>query len=298
MKVFYTKTYNMGGRNAIKQNLIGTIAHDMGAEEISLFKFPDQCDSDYELDVRIEGIMAALEDDAVVLFQYPSMVSARYDKCAIKHIKQYHRIKLIIMVQDLGCMVCGQDYVSLDEEIDLLNQADLLILQSEMMHRQLVSRGLYNIPVLYQDVWEYPYDVGVPKIKIRNRIDHVMDFSQQAMLCQQSSGIIDINVSNNPYLDICNPLEHGYCICAGIPVLAREGTQAAKFIEEFGVGFLIDFEMNPEIFVSNLTADEIDAIQENMKSIVKWIQGGLFTKTLLQQAIYNVCINCSKGKKR
>ena len=124
----------------------------MGSDELSLFKFPDSCDSDYELDVRMEGIMASMENEAVVIFQYPSMVSLRYDRSIVQHIKKYKDSKLIIMVQDFGSVVSKEAYPSIEEEVALLQQADLLILQSPMMRNCLIQHGLKEIPILYQQL--------------------------------------------------------------------------------------------------------------------------------------------------
>ena len=189
MKVFYTKTYNMGGKNAQKQAWIERVASRMGYEEISFFKFPDETDSDTELDVRIEGIMAAVDTDAVVVFQYPGMISARYDRAVIRHLKKYRNRKLIIMVEDLGSMLQIPGYPDLKEEIELFQQADVLVLQSAMMKDYLVVHGLRKIPVLYQELWEFPYEIYNRDVRIEKRLQTVMDLSVPALIGMRRCGI-------------------------------------------------------------------------------------------------------------
>lgn len=289
MKVFYTKTYNMSGANARKQESIEHFARSMGFEEISFFKFPDQYDSDDELDTRMDGIMAAMENDAVVLFQYPSMVSTRYDKCAIEHIKKYHNVKLIIMVQDLGCIVNSQDYSRLDQEIELLNQADLLILQSEMMQKQLASRGLHDIPIVYQEIWEYPSRIPGKNVLIESKLYKVEDISQNAFLNLNSAGVGVVSDLDNPYMDICNPFEVGFCLHAGIPIVALEGSRLAQFIHDYDVGFVFETLKDLEQSVSKITSEMIEAKKNKILKLQNVMSYGLFTKTMLQEAIYNVC---------
>ncbi len=291
MKVFYTKTYNLSGTNAQKQNNIEITARNMGFEELSFFKFPDQYDSDDELNVRMDGVMAAMEDEAVVIFQYPSMVSLRYDKCAVDHIKKYRDAKLVIMVQDLGCVVNSGEYEQLDAEIEIFNKADLLILQSKTMYTQLISRGLENIPIIYQEVWDYPYEIINNDVQIENKIQYITDTSIFSMINLKKSGIALLGDMDNVYLDVCNLLEVGFCICAGIPMLAKKGSRIAQFLETYKIGFVIEYQTNPEEFIHEISRKQIEEKKRHLRRLQGVVSSGLFTKTLLQQVIYMVCIN-------
>lgn len=292
MKVFYTKTYNLSGANARKQNNIEITARNMGFDELSFFRFQDRYDSDDELNVRMDGIMAAMEDGAVVIFQYPSMVSLRYDKCAVDHIKKYRDVKLVIMVEDLGCVVNSEGYDDLDAEIRIFNQADLLILQSETMHTQLISRGLDNISIIYQEVWDYPYEIVNNDVQIENKIQYITDTSISSMIDLKRSGIAILGDMDNVYLDICNLLEVGFCICAGIPMLAKKGSRMAQFLETYKIGFVIEYQTNPEEFIHEISGAQIEEKKRHLRRLQSAVSSGLFTRTLLQQAIYMVCINC------
>ena len=288
MKVFYTKTYNLSGDNAKKQSNIETVAKGMEFDEIALFKYPDSCDSDYELDVRMEGIMAGLVNEAVVIFQYPSMVSFRYDYCAVQHIKKYSDLKLIVMVQDFGSVVAKENYSSLEEEITLLQQADLLILQSPMMRNCLIQHGLKEIPILYQQVWEYPYEIYGGDISIKKSLQHIENTEIATMLNMKESGIALLGLKENYYENMCNPLAGGFCICAGIPILASETSAIGQFVRTYSVGFAISEEQDANSFIERLTDTEIaDKIRQEQK-LKAAIGSGLFTKTLLQNAVFQV----------
>lgn len=163
MNIFYTKTYNLSGENAKKQELIAEAARKLDFQELSFFRFPDQCDSDEELKMRMNAITAAVSNDAVVFMQYPSMVSSRYDEAFMHAIKLYKGVRLIIIVEDLGSEVCKGTYPEVDREIDFLNVADLLIITSEPMKEQLIQKGVKDSSILCRKIENdfYPMDEDI-----------------------------------------------------------------------------------------------------------------------------------------
>ena len=141
MKVFYTKTYNVWNDNTRKHDIVAQAAKKLDYDEVSLFKFDDTYDSDDELHVRMQGITAAVSSDSIVIFQYPSMVSARYDSFVMEHLKNTCAAKVAVFVEDLGSRIAPSDYKQLSDEIDLFNKADLLIVQSTEMELYLNENG-------------------------------------------------------------------------------------------------------------------------------------------------------------
>lgn len=152
MKAFYTKTYNVWNDNTRKHDIVAQAAKMLDYDEVSLFKFDDTYDSDDELHVRMQGITAAVSSDSIVIFQYPSMVSARYDSFVMEHLKNTCGAKVAVFVEDLGSRIAPSDYKQLSDEIDLFNKADLLIVQSTEMELYLKENGLKEKPLLYQRV--------------------------------------------------------------------------------------------------------------------------------------------------
>ena len=288
MEVFYTKTYNMSGANARKQEIIERVASSLGYKEISLFKFPDTCDSDYELNVRMEGIMSSMEHDATVIFQYPSMVSYRYDRCAIEHIRKFSNSKLIIMVQDLGNFIDEMNYPTLADEINLFQQADLLILQSMKMKDFLVEHGLGEVPVVYQRVWEYPYGIYNDAVQVEKRLQTIEDISIPALLDTQTVGVALLEKKDDFYEAMGNPLETGFCMCAGIPILANEASGLGAFVSAYGIGFVIRESEDAEAVLQSLTEEQIADKTERIRKMKEMAGKGWFTRTLLQNAVFQV----------
>ena len=182
MKVFYTKTYNVWNDNTRKHDIVAQAARKLDYDEVSLFKFNDTHDSDDELHVRMQGITAAVSSDSIVIFQYPSMVSARYDSFVMEHLKNTCAAKVAVFVEDLGSRIAPSDYKQLSDEIDLFNKADLLIVQSTEMELYLKENGLKEKPLLYQRVWDYPYDFCLEELEIDKKVEKIHDISIQHML--------------------------------------------------------------------------------------------------------------------
>lgn len=208
MKVFYTKTYNVWNDNTRKHDIVAQAAQKMDYDEVSLFKFNDTYDSDDELHVRMQGITAAVSRDSIVIFQYPSMVSARYDGFVMEHLKNTCSAKVAVIVEDLGSRIAPSDYKQLSDEIDLFNKADLLIVQSTEMELYLKENGLKEMPVLYQRVWDYPYDFCLDELEIDKKVEQIHDISKQHMLDLKKAGLALSTTTDweNKYGLMINPL--------------------------------------------------------------------------------------------
>lgn len=127
MSVHITKTYNIGGLIGLRQNAVKNAGETLGFKEMSLFKFPDAYDSDDELHVRMDGIIASLCPEDIVIFQHPSGESPRYDGFLFEHLRRYHGTKIVAFIQEIASDRDDSEY-ALSDEIMLLNRADMFIL--------------------------------------------------------------------------------------------------------------------------------------------------------------------------
>lgn len=123
MSVHITKTYNIGGLIGLRQNAVKNAGETLGFKEMSLFKFPDAYDSDDELHVRMDGIIASLCPEDIVIFQHPSGESPRYDGFLFEHLRRYHGTKIVAFIQEIASDRDDSEY-SLSDEITLLNRAE------------------------------------------------------------------------------------------------------------------------------------------------------------------------------
>lgn len=293
MKVFYTKTYNVWNDNTRKQDIVVQAAKKLNCDEVSLFKFDDTYDSDDELHVRMQGITAAVSRDSIVVFQYPSMVSARYDGFVMEHLKNICGAKVAVIVEDLGSRIAPSDYKQLSDEINLFNKADLLIVQSTEMELYLKENGLKKMPVMYQRVWDYPYDFYLDEQEIDKKVEQIHDISMQHMLDIKKAGLALTATTDreNKYGLMINPFETGFCICACIPMIVPEQTNIAEFVSRYGIGFVMSDGENIDDVLNRISDGDIAQAQEQEKKLAPAVSDGMFTKLMLQEVVCRIIDN-------
>ena len=293
MKVFYTKTYNVWNDNTRKQDIVAQAAKKLNCDEVSLFKFDDTYDSDDELHVRMQGITAAVSRDSIVIFQYPSMVSARYDGFVMEHLKNICGAKVAVIVEDLGSRIAPSDYKQLSDEINLFNKADLLIVQSTEMELYLKENGLKKMSVMYQRVWDYPYDFYLDEQEIDKKVEQIHDISMQHMLDLKKAGLALIATTDreNKYGLMINPFETGFCICACIPMIVPEQTNIAEFVSRYGIGFVMSEDENTDDVLNRISDGDIAQAQEQEKKLAPAVSDGMFTKLMLQEVVCRIIDN-------
>ena len=293
MKVFYTKTYNVWNDNTRKQDIVAQAAKKLDYDEVSLFKFDDTYDSDEELHVRMQGITAAVSRDSIVIFQYPSMVSARYDGFVMEHLKNICGAKVAVIVEDLGSRIATSDYKQLSDEINLFNKADLLIVQSTEMELNLKENGLKKMPVMYQRVWDYPYDFYLEELEIDKKMDKIHDISMRHMLDIKKAGLALTATTDrkNKYDLMINPFETGFCICACIPMIVPEQTNIAEFVSRYGIGFVMSEDENTDDVLNRISDGDIAQAQEQEKKLAPAVSDGMFTKLMLQEVVCRIIDN-------
>lgn len=293
MKVFYTKTYNVWNDNTRKQDIVAQAAKKLNCDEVSLFKFDDTYDSDDELHVRMQGITAAVSRDSIVVFQYPSMVSARYDGFVMEHLKNICGAKVAVIVEDLGSRIASSDYKQLSDEINLFNKADLLIVQSTEMELYLKENGLKKMPVMYQRVWDYPYDFYLDEQEIDKKVEQIHDISMRHMLDLKKAGLALTATTDreNKYGLMINPFETGFCICACIPMIVPEQTNIAEFVSRYGLGFVMSEDENTDDVLNRISDGDIAQAQEQEKKLAPAVSDGMFTKLMLQEVVCRIIDN-------
>lgn len=158
MSVHITKTYNIGGLIGLRQNAVKNAGETLGFKEMSLFKFPDAYDSDDELHVRMDGIIASLCPEDIVIFQHPSGESPRYDGFLFEHLRRYHGTKIVAFIQEIAFDRDDSEY-SLSDEITLLNRADMFIFASAALRDYYIANGLKEKPYLIQNIPDYMTDI-------------------------------------------------------------------------------------------------------------------------------------------
>lgn len=301
MNIHITKTYNVGGKTGIRQNSLVNAGRSMGCVEMSLLKFPDETDTDEQLHVRMDGIISSLCRDDIVIFQYPSGISARYDRFLIEHIRRYAGVRLVIYVQEP---------VIEGEELALLNQADLLIMPSEEMHSFYLKNGLQDKPVILQKWYDYMTDVMQRGHKERRiyilsediEPGHTMSSSNVEMLPFDEYHVPEMLLKlgeggvgliwnfDGEEGKVRTPwgLMLGLFLTAGIPVIVQRGAPCGEYVEKHGVGFVAESMEEVCRICAALSDEDFEKYYANVKKLQYLFTSGAYTKHLLQEILINV----------
>lgn len=313
MNVHITKTYNIGGKTGIMQDSIANAGTALGWKEMSLFRFPDQYDSDEQLHVRMDGIIAALCLGDIVIFQYPSGISARYDRFLLEHIRRYAGVKLVICVQDIASDRENSNY-KIEDEIFLLNQADLLVLPSEKVYSFYQKHGMKDKRWIIQKFFDYVTDVNVLKHEERkiyilsedvepgNEIEQsnviMLPFDEYHVpetILKISAGGFGLvwNFEEEKKRDVSTAgLALGLFMAAGIPVIVQKGLPCEAYVKEHGVGIVAKNMEEVYTACSAITEAEFMKCYDNVKKVQYLFTSGSYTKRLLMEILICVTEKC------
>lgn len=157
MNIHITRIHKAGGAGDAAQDGVATVAKTLGFKEIAIEKKVFHEDYWNAISHHIDGVIAPLFFDDVVFFQYPTFCGPDYDRQFVEKVKAYKGVKLIILVHDIQKLLFNSEHHILESEIEILNNADLLILPSQKMRKYLIKNGMReDLDVVYQKTFEVP----------------------------------------------------------------------------------------------------------------------------------------------
>ncbi len=280
MKVNITNLYGMERHNVtqIAQNETAQIAKQLGANELSIFRYDVSSDSPTELSKRLDGINASLQVGDIVIFQYLTWNGYDFEEAYLQRLRVYHA-KIAIFVHD----VIGLRFASegdIKRSVAIFNLADLLILPSKAMEDALRAYGLTVKKVVYQTIfdrllkeeppvatfaremtfagsqrrfpfsknWNYP-----TRLRLFSKVDNpdrslnieYMGFHEEAemiRLLNRGFGLCwseDIpGCPERRYSQLNASFKLSTYLAAGLPLVANDDISVAPLIKKYGLGFL------------------------------------------------------------
>ena len=323
MTMHITNLYGMNPKStaAIAQQNVARIARELGFTEMALFAYSVESDTDGELRKRLDGILSAVDDDDLVIFQSPSWNDLRYEKALLDVIRLHRNVKLAIFIHDVMTMMFeGAPEENYKYLMEIYNMADLVIVPSEPMLEFLRGKGLTVEKVLIQSLWDLPFsgELKIPGFRreiffpgspqrfgfvsdwnydVPLRLFRSEDFSLKGqnicmdgwkntteLLVEYTKGGFGLvwEQTARPEYYRCNQ-PHKLCtyLAAGIPVLIEKGLLHESMVRKYGLGFVVDSLEEAADLVKNITEEEYYQLVNNIKNISFLIRGGYFTKKLL-----------------
>ncbi len=136
MKLHITNIYGIAKTATLRQNQdhIATQAKEVGFLEMGLYRYNVSSDSEGQLFTRLDGVIAALEAEDVVVVQLPTGNGERYEKLLINKIRAYRNTKIVLLFHD----------VSGYQDLSGYGNVDCILAQSGTMMRQLRDKKIGN----------------------------------------------------------------------------------------------------------------------------------------------------------
>lgn len=175
-----TNIYGMSSSSTalIAQNMVANAAKKLGFEELGIFFYSVDSDSDDMLRARMDGILASLAYGDTVVYQFPSWNGLKFDKLLLEKIRNYSGVKLIIFVHDLIPFMWRGNYYLIDEIVYMLNLADVLILPTRQTLDRLMPHDLKVEKIVFQEIWDSDVDVQVGRAPFNKIINFIGDIQK------------------------------------------------------------------------------------------------------------------------
>ena len=175
MRIHITDIYNIGGTAAQCQNMVADIAKDIfHCNELGIHCYPVSTDSSEMLRARLDGILAAVGKEDMVIFQSPSWNGIGFDRALLERLNAYRKTKKIFFLHDVPPLMFESNRDFLGEHIELFNQADLLIVPSQKMAEFLAGEGLTVQKIVVQRMWDFPVSIDA---SVTPQFRKVMNFA-------------------------------------------------------------------------------------------------------------------------
>ncbi|WP_026520149.1 sugar transferase [Butyrivibrio sp. FCS006] len=327
MKVHITNIYNQPGTQGIAQQNVAKIGRELGFHEMGLFKYNINVDDDHAMGCRLDGIIAAVQANDIVIVQTPTWNGLRFPRRLVNKIKAYPNTKLIIMIHDVISLAFDAPESRLRETIDIYNNADLLIVPSQKMYDLLREHGLQEKKYMIQKLFDYPVSNELPTPSFQkkmiftgapSRFPFLLDWHYQTILdlytgeaydttgknvtvfpymkdmpllsnlAQGGFGLVWPSSEANNYYDLLLPYKIGTFLAAGIPLIVKKGLAAEKLLLDNQVAFVVDTLEEADALIQNMTTDEYNSIVKRIQNFNFLIKNGYFTKKMLIDAVFSV----------
>lgn len=155
----YGQSIDSVGQKA--QNAVAKIVRRaLDANELEIFYYNVKSDSHQMLSARIDGIIAGVKHEDIVIFQYPTWNDMLFEEEFITRLNFcFKGVKIVFLIHDLPPLMDEWRRDSLNRCIALFNQADLLILPSKSMEDFLHSKGLTVEKNIILGMFDYCVDI-------------------------------------------------------------------------------------------------------------------------------------------
>ncbi|MDT2806871.1 sugar transferase [Vagococcus lutrae] len=332
MRTHITNLYGQSSESTamISQNMTAQVARELGINELGIYNYPITVDSPGELSTRLDGIIASVSAEDIVILQLPTWNSLEFEQALVNKLKSYRNVKIAIYLHDVVPLQFKSNYYLMAPYIELFNQVDCLIVPSENMKNRLIEEGLTIENIIIQQMWDHPIAYDLSKTTFKREIhfagnaekfDFVKDWagdiplkvysnpigedlnekttylgwhSDAALVSHLSEGGFGLVWTENPdiqeYFALCNSYKLGTYLAAGIPVIVPRNLSNAQLIKDHQLGYIVDSLEEADTIVAKIDTEEYEMLKENVANFAFLLRTGQFTKKVLTDTIHQIIL--------
>lgn len=306
----------------ISQHMISRIGHQLGYIEMGIYSYNSDAEAPEMRDIRIDGIISGVGMNDVVIFQFPSWNGTRFDEAFIHRLKLYH-VKLVILLHDYVPVMYPSNAYLQEQILGFLNLADVIIVPSENMYHHLVRNGLTVSKYVVQGIWDHvtdalQYSVNFKKELIflgdPSRFHFAQDWQEDIPLAiythhppekigqaeyrgylednrlieelsKGGFGLIWHSDDDLDYMKIYSPYKLGAYMAAGIPVVVRRGFSHEQFIQDKGLGYVVDSISEAVTIIEGLETNDYLAMVSRVRDYAPLLRDGFNMQRILTASV-------------
>lgn len=165
MRVHITNLNGQVSTAQVAQNMVTKIAtQQLGFVEMGIYRYNVESDSLDKLSGRLDGIIAGLSFDDIVILQSPTWNGAKFEHLLLDRIQAYKNVKVIVFIHDVVPWMIASAKDELVNYINLYNRCDLVISPNQKMTNRLRKYGLKVKKVIHQEFWDHPVAIDSTKL--------------------------------------------------------------------------------------------------------------------------------------
>lgn len=306
---------------------ISLIGDSIGFQRLYIYRYMDENEDDKALLARIDGITSGVSAGDIVVCQYPSYNSYRFELTFVQRLKNRGaRVALLIHDSEL---LRGNN---IPEELDLFNQADWLITHSQQMEQQFHAMGI-KTPMLTKPLFDYlvtastALDSNLEKrivfagniqksiflsnwqsntqvaafgtkgeLELGQEVSYCGTFQQEELLkripknCFGIAWDDDLHQGGNyqNYTRYNAPHKVSLYLALGLPVIVWKESAIAEWVTAYQLGFAIGSLEEIDGIFASISEAELLKLKERTNKFSQLLRKGIFTKNALLQVESNI----------
>lgn len=282
MSVYITRINGMALENTeqYRQNMVAGIAHRLGIKEMGIYRYNGEAESAESLNARIDGIIAGINREDLVICQFPTGNGLKFEWALINHLKAYGG-RIAIFLHDLEPLRYEEKATGLWEVVNLYNQAEVMIIPSLAMRQFLLDNHIRrDMKFVIWEMWDYISD---PSFSLASVSKKEMIFNE---LSKAGFGLVWYESMHEcQYMEYSTPFSLSKFLAVGIPVIVPNGICVQRLIEANHLGLVVRSLEEAVNKVETMTEAEYQGYEQCIEQFVPALRKGYYTQRCLVEAM-------------